>query len=166
MEVHVVDELLLGVGSGGIERIVVARIRAGADLLNAIEEVVRTEGIDKGILLGAVGGLRKAVFRGLRRLPVEFPVTDEDRLYLEIEQPLELLSLSGHVSSREDGQPSIHAHFSASTVKDDGITTLGGHLTTGTITALKVAVVIAVLEGIAMRSVYGSESRSEELVVS
>lgn len=161
-----VDELLLGVGSGSIERIVVARIRAGADLLDAMEEVIRREGIDKGIFLSAVGGLRKAVFRGLRRLPVEFPVTDEDRLYLEIEQPLELLSLSGHFSPREDGQPNIHAHFSAATVKDDTIITLGGHLTTGTITALKVAVVIAVLEGIAMRSVYGSESRSEELVVS
>jgi len=161
-----VDELLLGVGSGGIERIVVARIRAGADLLESIEEVIRREGINKGIFLSAVGGLRKAVFRGLRRLPVEFPVTDEDRLYLEIEQPLELLSLSGHVSPREDGQPNIHAHFSAATVNEDSIVTLGGHLTRGTITALKVAVVIAVLEGIAMRSVYGSESRSEELVVS
>ena len=160
-----VDELLLSVGSGGIKRIVVARIRAGVDLLDAIDEVIRREGIDKGILLGAVGGLRRAVFRGLRRLPEQFPVTDEDRLYLEIEQPLEILSLSGHISPREDGTPNIHGHFSAATVEGDSIATLGGHLTRGTVTALKVAVVIAVLEGIVMKSNYGSESRSEELTV-
>ena len=160
-----VDELLLSVGSGGIKRIVVARIRAGVDLLDAIDEVIRREGIDKGILLGAVGGLRRAVFRGLRRLPEQFPVTDEDRLYLEIEQPLEILSLSGHISPREDGTPNIHGHFSAVTVEGDSIATLGGHLTRGTVTALKVAVVIAVLEGIVMKSNYGSESRSEELTV-
>jgi len=159
------SSLLTGVGSGRIERIVVARIRAGVDILDAIEEVVAREGIEKGVFISAVGGLRRAVFRGLKRLPQEFPVTDEDRLYLEIEQPLELLSLGGHISPREDNTPNIHAHISACTVKDDTIVTLGGHLTRGTITALKVAVAIAVVDGLPMKSVYGSHSKSDELVI-
>jgi len=159
------SSLLVGVGSGRIERIVVARIKAGVDLLDAVQEIVSREGIEKGVFISAVGGLRRAVFRGLKRLPKEFPVTDEDRLYLEIEQPLELLSVSGHISPREDGTPNIHAHFSAATVEGETIVTLGGHLTKGTITALKVAIAIAVVDDLPMRSVFGSHSQSEELVI-
>jgi len=159
------DTLLEGLGSGRVERIVVARIKPGVDLLEAIQEVVRREGVQRGVFIGVVGGLRQAMFRGLRRLPAQFPVTDEDRLYLEIRQPLELLSLTGHVSPREDGQPNIHAHFSACTVQGDSIVTLGGHLTKGTVTALKVAVAIAVVDGLPMKSVFGAHSQSEELVI-
>ena len=157
--------LLEGLGSGRIERIVIARIKAGADLLEGLYEVVRREAIEKGVFITAVGGLQRAVFRGLKQLPREFPVTDRDRLYLEIDQPLELLSLSGHVSPKANGEPNIHAHFSASTVRDDAIVTFGGHLTKGTTASIKVAVAIAVLEGIAMQSIYSSRSESEELVI-
>jgi predicted DNA-binding protein with PD1-like motif len=159
------DTLLEGVGSGRVERFVVARIKAGVDLLEAIEEVVRREKVQRGIFLGAVGGLRQAMFRGLRRLPAQFPVTDEDRLYLEVRQPLELLSLTGHISPREDGTPNIHAHLSACTVQGDTIVTHGGHLTKGTITALKVAIAIAVVDDLPMKSVFGEHSQSEELVI-
>jgi len=147
------------------QRIVVTRIKGGVSLLEGIREVVRREGIEKGIFITGVGALQRAVFRNLKRFPREFPVTDKDRLYLEINQPLELVSLTGHVSPKEDGEPNIHVHFSASTVKGDTVVTLGGHLTEGTITSIKVAVAIAVVEGIPMKSRFSSRSQSEELII-
>ena len=157
--------LLESSGSGRLDRIVVARMRVGVDLLEGIQEAVRGEGVERGIFLTGIGALRRAVFRNLRRFPREFPVRDEDRLYLEINQPLELVSLTGHISPRENGEPNIHAHFSASTVKGGTVVTLGGHLTPGTITSIKVAVAIAVVEEIPMISRFGTDSMSDELLI-
>ena len=157
--------LLEGLGSGSVKRIVVARIKVGVDLLEGIQEVVRRAGIDKGIFVTGIGALQKAVFRNVRQFPREFPVSDKDRLYLEVNQPLELVSLTGHISPKEDGGPNIHAHFSASTVKGDTVATLGGHLTEGTVTSIKVAVAIAVVEDIPMKSRYSSHTKSEELII-
>ena len=159
------QSLLEGSGSGSIQRIVLARIKAGVDLLEGIEEVVRREGIEKGIFITGIGALQRAVFRNVRQFPREFPVSDKDRLYLEINQPLELVSLTGHISPKENGEPNIHAHFSASTVKGDTVVTLGGHLTEGTVTSIKVAVAIAVVEEIPMKSRFSSHSKSEELII-
>jgi len=159
------QSLLEGSGSGSIQRIVLARIKAGVDLLEGIEEVVRREGIEKGIFITGIGALQRAVFRNVRQFPREFPVSDKDRLYLEINQPLELVSLTGHVSPKENGESNIHAHFSASTVKGDTVVTLGGHLTEGTVTSIKVAVAIAVVEEIPMKSRFSSHSKSEELII-
>jgi predicted DNA-binding protein with PD1-like motif len=165
MEAFMEESLLEGVGSGGIQRIVIARIKSGVDLLEGLHEVVRREAIEKGVFITAVGGLQRAAFRTLKQLPRELPVTDEDRLYLDVDRPLELLSLTGHVSPKENGEPNIHAHFSACTVRDDTVVTLGGHLIKGTITAMKVAVAIAVVEGIPMKSIFSSRGKSEELVI-
>ena len=164
-EASVDNSLLEGLGSGRLERIVVARMKVGVDLLGGIQEAVRREGIEKGIFITGIGALKKAVFRNLRHFPKEFPVSDRDRLYLEINQPLELVSLTGHISPKENGEPNIHVHFSASTVKGDTVVTLGGHLTEGTVTSIKVAVAIAVVEGIPMKSTYSPDSKSDELVI-
>lgn len=159
------NSLLEGLGSGRLQRIVVARMKVGTDLLGGIQEAVRRERIEKGIFITGIGALRRAVFRNLRRFPKEFPVSDNDRLYLEINQPLELVSLTGHISPEENGEPNVHAHFSASTVRGDTVVTLGGHLTEGTITSIKVAVAIAVIEEIPMKSTFSSHSKSDELVI-
>jgi predicted DNA-binding protein with PD1-like motif len=159
------QSLLEGVGSGPVQRIVVARIKIGVDLLEGIQEVVRREGINQGIFITGMGALQKAVFRNLKQFPREFPVIDKDRLYLELNQPLELVSLTGHVSPKENGEPNIHAHFSASTVMGDTVATLGGHLVKGTVTSIKVAVAIAVVEEIPMKSRFSSQSNSEELII-
>jgi predicted DNA-binding protein with PD1-like motif len=80
----------------------------------------------------------------LKVFPEKFPVTPEDRLYLEITTPMELVSLTGWVAPRADGGVEIHAHFAASTVRDETVVTLGGHLTEGTVCGIKV--VVALLE--------------------
>ena len=159
------NSLLEGLGSGRLEKIVVARMKVGVDLLGGIQEAVQRERIEKGVFITGVGALQRAVFRNLREFPKEFPVSDENRLYLEISYPLELVSLTGHISPKENGQTNIHVHFSASTVSGNTVVTLGGHLTEGTITSIKVAIAIAVVEEIPMKSRFSSHSMTEELII-
>ena len=157
--------LLEGIGSGKIGRIVMARIPIGADLLDAINEVIRREKIQKGLILMGIGALQKAVFRNLKVFPKEYPVTPKDRLYFEIQMPLELLSLTGYVVPQVNGEPHVHVHFSASTVTGDTLATYGGHLDRGTITFVKAAVVIAELKGIEMGKKWVEERKTEDLWV-
>ena len=137
---------LEGVGTGRIQRIVMGKIKTDVDLLRGIEELVRQEKIHTGVFLSAVGALKKATFRNLKILPPDFKIQDHHRLYLDLEQPMEIVSLTGWIAPLEDGTPELHAHFSASTVMGDTVVTLGGHLTPGTITSIKVVVVIGVIE--------------------
>jgi len=139
-------QYLEGVGTGRIQRIVMGKLKVDVDLLKGIEELVRRETIHTGVILSAVGALKKATFRNLKVLPSDFKVHTHHRLYLDLEQPMEIVSLTGWIAPLEDGTPELHAHFSASTVMGDTVVTLGGHLTPGTITSIKVVVVIGVIE--------------------
>ena len=145
---------LESIGSQRIERLVQFRVKPNADLLAAIEEAIEAEGIQTGVIVSGLGALKKAVFRNLRWFPKNYPVTPQDRLYLEVEQPMELVSLVGWIAPKKGGGVEIHAHFSASTVEDDNIVTLGGHLTGGTVCGIKVVVAILVLTD---DSVYADE---------
>ena len=140
------DLLIEGIGKGRLDRIVMGKLGMEIDLLEGIREMVKKEKIQTGIFLSAVGALKKAVFRNLKILPSNLKVEDRHRLYLELEQPLEIVSLTGWMATKEDGEIEVHAHFSASTVMEDKIVTLGGHLTPGTITSVKVVIVIGVIE--------------------
>jgi predicted DNA-binding protein with PD1-like motif len=159
------NALLEGVGNGKIGRIVMARIPVGVDLLDAIYEVVSREKIQKGLILMGIGALQKAVFRNLKVFPKEYPVTPKDRIYFEVQRPLELLSLTGYIVPRTNGEPHVHVHFSASTLVGDTIATYGGHLDKGTITYVKAAVVIGELEGMAMGKKWVEERKTEDLWV-
>jgi predicted DNA-binding protein with PD1-like motif len=145
---------LESIGSQSIERLVQFRVKPKADLLAAIEEAIEAEGIRTGVIVSGLGALKKAVFRNLRWFPKNYPVTPQDRLYLEMEQPMELVSLMGWIAPKKGAGVEIHAHFSASTVEDDSIVTLGGHLTEGTVCGIKVVVAILVLTD---DSVYADE---------
>jgi len=157
--------LIEGISSGNFKRIVLARIPIGVDLLEAIYEVVRREKIQKGLFLMGIGALRKAVFRNLKVFPREYPVAPKDRIYFEVERPLEILSLTGYIVPRLNGEPHVHAHFSASAAMGDNIATYGGHLDKGTITFIKAAVAIGELEGVEMGKKWVEERKTEDLWV-
>jgi predicted DNA-binding protein with PD1-like motif len=159
------NSLVEGISSGSFRRIILARIPIGADLLDAIYEVVRREKIARGIILMGIGALMKAVFRNLKVFPQEYPVTPKDRVYFEVAKPLEILSVSGYIVPRVNGDPHVHAHFSASTVLGETIATYGGHLDKGTITHVKAAVAIGELEGIEMGKKWVEERKTEDLWV-
>ncbi|MCJ7803687.1 MAG: DNA-binding protein, partial [Desulfobacterales bacterium] len=121
-------------------------LRMDIDLLQGIEELVKREGVRTGVILSGIGALKKATFRNLKVLPPDLKVEKHHRLYLELEQPMEIVSLTGWIATREDGEAEVHAHFSASTVMEDKVVTLGGHLIPGTLTSVKVVIVIGVIE--------------------
>ena len=58
---------------------------------------------------------------------------------------MELVSLVGWIALKTGGGVEVHAHFSAATVENDRVVTLGGHLTEGTICGIKVVVAVLVL---------------------
>ena len=155
--------LLSSMGSQPIQRIVQFHVEVGADLLKAIEEAVRREKIKSGVFVSGLGALSKGVFRNLIHFPKEYPVRDDNRLYLNLEAPLELVSLGGWVASKPDGTPEIHCHFSASTVVGDTVTTLGGHLTYGTLAGIKVVIAIAVLPDGVASAVYDEYTKSTDV---
>ena len=138
--------LLEGIGNGRIDRIVMGKLRMDIDLLQGIEELVKREGVRTGVILSGIGALKKATFRNLKVLPPDLKVEKHHRLYLELEQPMEIVSLTGWIATREDGEAEVHAHFSASTFMEDKVVTLGGHLIPGTLTSVKVVIVIGVVE--------------------
>jgi predicted DNA-binding protein with PD1-like motif len=151
------------IGSAPIQHVLQFRIKPGSDLLQAIAEGVQAEGVQAGVFVSGLGALRKAVFRNLRVFPEKFPVNPEDRLYLEVTAPMELVSLTGWIAPRADGGAEIHAHFAASTVRDDTVVTLGGHLTEGTVCGIKVVVAILALGADQARAAMDPHSRSLDI---
>jgi predicted DNA-binding protein with PD1-like motif len=146
------QSLLEAVGNGRIERVVIGKMRAGVDLIESLKELAKQEGISAGVILSGVGALEKAVFRNLKVMPGTGVVEDHHRLYLRLEQPMELVSMTGWIAAKEDGEPEIHAHFSASTVMGEEVATLGGHLSAGVITSIKVVVIIGVIAETTLRA--------------
>ncbi len=144
--------LLEGIGKGRIDRIVMGKLRMNIDLLQGIEELVKAEEVRTGVILSGVGALKKATFRNLKILPPDFKIEKHHRLYLELERPMEIVSLTGWIATGEDGRAEVHAHFSASTVMEDGVVTLGGHLIPGTLTSIKVVIAIGVIEDTNIRA--------------
>lgn len=134
------------IGSSPIQRVVQFRIKPDSDLLKAIAEALKAEGVRAGVFVSGLGALKKAIFRNLKVFPKKYPVTPEDRLYREVTTPMELVSLTGWVAPTLGGGVEIHAHFAASTVENDTLVTLGGHLTEGTICGIKVVVAVLVLD--------------------
>jgi predicted DNA-binding protein with PD1-like motif len=158
-----VSSLLEGTGRGRMNRIVMGKLKVDIDLLEGIQELAKKEGVQAGIILSAVGALKKATFRNLKVLPPDLKIEKHHRLYLELEQPMEIVSLTGWTATREDGEIEVHAHLSASTVVQDQVATLGGHLTSGIITSIKVVVVIGVIEESNIRA--GLDPRTNQIDV-
>jgi predicted DNA-binding protein with PD1-like motif len=155
--------LLEGIGRGRIHRIVMGKLKTGFDLLEGIQELAKNEGIRAGVILSGIGALKKATFRNLKMLPPDLKVEKQHRLYFELEQPMEIVSLTGWMATKEGGDLEVHAHFSASTVIEDKVVTLGGHLIPGVITSVKVVVVIGVIEETNIRA--GLDSRINQIDV-
>ena len=97
--------LLDSIGLQDVKGMLQFRIRPDSDLLEAIQEALDREKVKAGVFVSGLGALKKAVFRNLRRFPEQYPVTPEDRIYLEVTSPMELVALSGWVAPRADGRP-------------------------------------------------------------
>lgn len=138
-------QYLEGIGTGKIECIVMGKLKIGVDLLEGIQEIAKAEKIKTGIILTGIGALQKAVFRNAKVIPADYKMKDEYRVFVEIDRPLELVSLNGWLATTAENELNVHAHFVTTTVIDGEMVTLGGHLIPGTITSIKNVVVIGVI---------------------
>jgi predicted DNA-binding protein with PD1-like motif len=140
------SNLLERTGSYQFSRVVMGKLKIGTDLLEGIKEIARKEKIRNGVILTGLGALGKAVFRNAKVMPPDYKMEDKYRVYLELDQAMELVSLPGWIATKENGEIEVHAHFTASLVIDDKIVTLGGHLTQGTLASIKMIIVIGVID--------------------
>lgn len=160
------DECVQDSKFSAMEGIVHLKIKSGSDLLAGIKEGLSKHGITSGVFLSGLGALEKAVFRNLRVFPDKYPVTPENRLYYVVDKPLELLSISGWIGEKPDGDTEVHAHISASYVEGDKVVGVGGHLTEGVITSIKVVIAIGVLPQGAILTSFDEESQSLDIELS
>ncbi len=139
-------QYLEGIGKGSIGRIIMGKLKIGVDLLEGIEELTKRENLRTGVILSGIGALEKGVFRNAKVIPPDYKMEDKYRLFVTIEKPLELVSLDGWIATTTHDELHIIAHLLAPTIIDDKVVSLGGHLTKGTITSIKVVVIIGVIE--------------------
>ena len=101
-------------------RRVMGRLAKGHDLLGALEGHCLNLGIRLGEVraLGAVSAARVGFYNQ----------AEQKYVFLELNQPLEILALVGNVSLK-DGKPFVHAHV---TLADAEGRAWGGHLAAGT----------------------------------
>jgi predicted DNA-binding protein with PD1-like motif len=101
-------------------RKIMGRLAKGDDLLGALEEQCRLHNLTLGEVR-AIGAVTRA--------RVGFYQQDIQKyMFLDLDRPLEILSLTGNVSLK-DGQPMVHAHV---TLGDEEGRAFGGHLAPGT----------------------------------
>ena len=151
------------IGSSPVLRVVQFRIKPDSDLLQAIAEAAEIEGVRTGVFISGLGALKKAIFRNLKVFPKTYPVTPQDRLYREVTAPMELVSLTGWIAPALGGGVEIHAHFAASTVDNEALVTLGGHLTDGTICGIKCVVAVLVTDADSVRADTDPETKGVDL---
>jgi hypothetical protein len=149
-------------GIGGTGRVLVLRLRSGSDLLPVLEEIIQEKGFKAGVILSAVGLLQSARLRNCKSLPENFPITDQNRSFQQIEVPLEILSMSGNISMA-DGKPLVHSHVTLSYVEDESIHVIGGHLIEGCIVHGFAEIIIMEITDIDMIKKYDEETKTLQL---
>jgi len=113
-----------------LDELILSRLMPGEDLFAGLNKMARDHGIERGIILSAIGGLKDVVFVNVRHHAV-IPVKTEDMIEIEEAGPFELLSLEGNFfPSLEDGAPVIHLHAILGTSSGS---VSGGHLLKATV---------------------------------
>ncbi len=108
-----------------IEGMILSRLMPGDDLFKSLRKTAQDHGIERGVILSAIGSLKHVVFRNVKRNTV-LPVSPENTQEMEEAGPFELLSLEGNVFPSEgEGEPIIHLHVMLGSPSGD---VMGGHL--------------------------------------
>lgn len=102
-----------------VKRVVMRRLAAGKDLLEELNKLVASEGIELGALSG-IGALKKAAV-GI------FDAEKREYIANEFDEEMEICALTGNVSLK-DRKPFVHAHLSLSNREGHAF---GGHVLPG-----------------------------------
>jgi predicted DNA-binding protein with PD1-like motif len=88
-----------------IEKVILARLMPGEDHFTSLKKILKDHGIERGVILSAIGSLKDVVFRNVK-MNIEIPVKLENTNEMEENGPFELLSLEGNIFPSEgDGEP-------------------------------------------------------------
>jgi predicted DNA-binding protein with PD1-like motif len=110
--------------------IILSRLMPDEDLFASLKKIARDHGIERGVILSAIGSFKNVIFRNVKT-KVEMPVKGEDTNEIEEAGPFELLSLEGNLfPSESEGEPIIHLHVMLGSASGD---VMGGHLFKATI---------------------------------
>jgi len=101
-------------------KIVMGKLRHGADLLEELTGLCKSRGIQLG-RVEAIGAVQKACIGYYHQEKREYELR-------ALDLPLEILNLTGNISIK-DGNPVVHAHI---TLADHSGAAYGGHLAPGT----------------------------------
>ena len=120
--------------TGHFDRIVLVRVKNGADLLAGMKKIVAEQHIKNGVILSAIGSLRGYEVHAVsnRNLPTQDTFTKNPT------QPVDLVSMNGYVINGR-----IHAHMTLAT--PDG--TIAGHVEDGNEVYTYAIVTIGVMNG-------------------
>ena len=121
------------------------KILPGQSVLENIKALVVKEKIKVGVILSAIGSVRKLRVNGIKS-GAKLPITAARLTPHELEGPLELLGLSGNIVPGADGQPDCHLHLMAGKASGDVV---GGQLDDAEVFATcEIVLVEVVLEGV------------------
>lgn len=123
------------------------RLKPGQDFLDSIEEYVKKNNIQAGVILSAVGSFMHTTLR----------FANQDFL-TEYDEHFEIVSVTGTVSTHGS-----HIHIS---ISDGDGKTIGGHLVSGCKIYTTAEIVLVELDDVVYkREMYENDSGYEELVV-
>ncbi len=113
-----------------LDGVIVSRLMPDEDLFGGLENIAKSHGIERGMILSAIGSLKDVVFRNVNEgagLPVSLDKTHQ----IQKSGPMELLSLEGNLFPSEgEGKTVIHLHALLGSPSGDVI---GGHLFKATV---------------------------------
>ena len=108
-----------------IDRVILARFMPGEDLFAGLERISKEHGIERGMIISAIGSLKNVFFVKVKT-NIHLPVRSEDILEIEEAGPVELLSLEGNFfPSEKEGNPVFHLH---AIIGSPSGSVMGGHL--------------------------------------
>ena len=102
-------------------KVILDGLTHGSDLLEAITDLARKNGIKTGTVM-AIGAVKRATIGFYNQIEREYRERD-------IGEPMEITSCLGNISTK-DGETFVHAHV---TLADSEGQVVGGHLSPGTI---------------------------------
>jgi uncharacterized protein len=148
--------------NGSVGKVHVIRLKTGSDLSLTLTKMIEEKGIGAAVILSGVGLLLSSRLRNCNSLPEMFPITDRNRSYQTYNIPLEILSISGNVSTAE-GKPLLHAHLTLSYIDDGVIRVIGGHMIDGCIVHGFAEIILMELVEIDMCKEYDVETKTLQL---
>lgn len=113
---------------GRMDRVIVARLLPGTDLLEGLQAVCEKHGLRNGVVISAIGSLDGVRYCNVEALP-ELKCGYGYGQVLYLDGPIELTGAGGVICSDTDGSINRHMHISMS---DKYGNAHGGHLVKGT----------------------------------